>query len=61
MFRHGLLLRALRVAPRVTDEAAAIEGLGYKPLLVEGSARNLKVTFPSDVGIAEHFLEDLPK
>jgi 2-C-methyl-D-erythritol 4-phosphate cytidylyltransferase len=61
MFRHGLLLRALRGAPLVTDEAAALEGLGYKPLLIEGSARNIKITFPSDVGIAEHILKDLPR
>jgi 2-C-methyl-D-erythritol 4-phosphate cytidylyltransferase len=58
MFRHGLLLRALRGAPLVTDEAAAVEGLGHRPLLVEGSARNIKVTIPSDLEIAERFLED---
>jgi 2-C-methyl-D-erythritol 4-phosphate cytidylyltransferase len=58
MFRHGLLLRALRGAPLVTDEAAAVEGLGYKPLLVEGSARNLKITFASDLAIAERFLQE---
>ena len=58
MFRHGMLLRALRGAPLATDESAAVEGLGYKPLVVEGSARNLKVTFPSDVALAERFLED---
>ena len=59
MFRHGMLLRALRGAPRVTDESAAVEGLGYRPLLVEGSTRNLKVTFPSDLALAERFLEEL--
>ena len=58
MFRHGLLLRALRGAPLVTDEAAALEGLGWKPLLVEGSTRNIKVTFPSDLEIAELLLKD---
>ncbi len=59
MFRHGLLLRALRGAPMVTDESAAVEGLGHNPLVVEGSARNLKVTFPSDLALAERFLEEL--
>jgi 2-C-methyl-D-erythritol 4-phosphate cytidylyltransferase len=57
MFRHALLLRALPGAPLATDEAAAVEALGYKPLLVEGSSRNLKVTFPSDLAIAERLLE----
>lgn len=61
MFRHGMLLRALRGAPLVTDEAAAVEGMGWKPLLVEGSARNMKVTFPSDLEIAERLLKDPPR
>jgi 2-C-methyl-D-erythritol 4-phosphate cytidylyltransferase len=56
MFRHGMLLRALRGAERVTDEAAAVEALGYRPKLVEGSIRNLKVTFASDRHIAERIL-----
>lgn len=53
MFRVGLLRRALReaaaagVAPG--DEAAAVERLGERPLLVEGSALNIKVTRPSDL------------
>src|SRR5690348_15537409 len=56
MFRHGMLMRALRDAPHVTDEAAAVEALGYKPRLVEGSSLNLKVTFPADLQIAERLL-----
>src|SRR5574342_799469 len=31
MFRHGMLLRALRESVHATDEAAAVEVLGYKP------------------------------
>lgn len=58
MFRHGLLLKALRDAVHVTDEAAAVEALGYKPKLVEGSTKNLKVTFPADMDIAGRLLED---
>jgi 2-C-methyl-D-erythritol 4-phosphate cytidylyltransferase len=56
MFRHGMLLRALRDAAHVTDEAGAVEALGYRPKLVEGSTTNLKVTFVSDLGIAERIL-----
>jgi 2-C-methyl-D-erythritol 4-phosphate cytidylyltransferase len=56
MFRHGMLLRALREAEHVTDEASAVEALGYKPKLVEGSTTNLKVTFASDLQIAERIL-----
>jgi len=58
MFRHGMLLRALRAAPHVTDEAAAVEALGYRPRLIEGSTKNLKVTFASDLDIAERMVGD---
>ena len=56
MFRHSMLLRALREAEHVTDEASAVEALGYKPKLVEGSTKNLKVTFAADLEIAERLL-----
>ena len=59
MFRHGMLLRALREAEHVTDEASAVEALGYKPKLVEGSTKNMKVTFPADLEIAEKMLKGL--
>jgi len=57
MFRHGMLMRALRGAEHVTDEAGAVELLGYKPKLIEGSTKNLKVTFPADLEIAESILK----
>jgi 2-C-methyl-D-erythritol 4-phosphate cytidylyltransferase len=56
MFRHGRLTRALRQALAEgfdpTDEAAAIEQSGLKPLLVEGSPWNVKVTRPADLVVA---------
>ena len=53
MFRYGLLLEALsRVGDGVTDEAGAIEAMGLSPCLVEGSRRNLKVTYPDDLDLA---------
>jgi len=58
MFRHGLLAQALADAADVTDEASAIERLGMRPLLVEGSTRNLKVTFPDDFATAERLLRE---
>jgi 2-C-methyl-D-erythritol 4-phosphate cytidylyltransferase/2-C-methyl-D-erythritol 2,4-cyclodiphosphate synthase len=57
MFRHGTLLEALGAATDVTDEAAAVERLGLRPVLVPGSTRNLKVTFPDDFATAERLLE----
>jgi len=59
MFRYGLLLRALEQATAVTDEASAIEALGLQPKLVEGDARNFKVTLPHDVALAELYLKGI--
>jgi 2-C-methyl-D-erythritol 4-phosphate cytidylyltransferase len=58
MFRYRVLIEALRLAdPEVaTDEAQAIEGVGLKPRLVMGETRNLKVTYPEDLGVAELIL-----
>ena len=60
MFRYRLLIEALRAADpaAVTDEASAIEGLGLKPMLVMGDSRNIKVTFPEDLLLAELILEN---
>ena len=59
MFSYALLLRALALAPdpnAITDDASAVEMLGYSPKLVEGHPRNLKVTLPADIAIAEMYL-----
>jgi 2-C-methyl-D-erythritol 4-phosphate cytidylyltransferase len=58
MFRAGVLLQALRQARGpATDEASAIEQLGLKPRLVQGSRDNLKVTWPEDLALAEAILK----
>ncbi len=63
MFRHGRLTRALTQALEegfdATDEAAAIEGLGLKPRLVEGSPLNIKVTRPADLLLAQAAMRSL--
>lgn len=59
MFSYALLLRALGSAPdanAITDDASAVEALGLSPQLVEGHPRNLKVTLPADIRIAEMYL-----
>ncbi len=56
MFRHGLLLQALGRTARVTDEAGAVEALGFKPKLVQGSSGNMKVTYAEDLQLAELIL-----
>lgn len=61
MFRLGALREALAVRAAtgfegVTDEASAMEMAGHSPLLVRGSARNFKVTYPEDFALAETIL-----
>jgi len=41
----------------ITDEASAIEQKGGKPLLVEGSEDNIKITRPADLKLAEMYLK----
>jgi 2-C-methyl-D-erythritol 4-phosphate cytidylyltransferase len=61
MFRHDVLLRALRSAASqgfaASDEAQAIEALGLRPRLVAGDADNLKITLPEDVPRAARILQ----
>lgn len=59
MFRLGALIEALETAGRnatVTDESSAFELRGKKPLLVEGSEENLKITAAGDFARAEAIL-----
>ncbi len=53
LFRRNPLARALGEASaagiEVTDDAMAMERLGQRPLLVEGSEDNFKVTTPADL------------
>ena len=49
--------RAGRAKTAPTDEASAVEQMGLKPRVVNGSRENLKVTWPEDLAIAEGILE----
>ena len=61
MFRLGPLARSLAAAHgaqrKPTDEAQAMEWQGELPLLVAGDARNIKVTTPADLVLAEALLQ----
>jgi 2-C-methyl-D-erythritol 4-phosphate cytidylyltransferase len=63
MFRYRLLLEALRAIDpaAATDEARAIEQLGLRPRLVMGDSRNLKVTYPQDIALAETLLRGMER
>ena len=58
MFRADMLRRGLERKPLATDEAEAVESLGYyAPRLVQGENTNIKVTFAEDLQIAEMLLK----
>ena len=59
MFRYGLLQQALNTHSGFlpTDEASAVEALGYAPLLVAADSSNFKVTYPNDLRMARLILE----
>jgi 2-C-methyl-D-erythritol 4-phosphate cytidylyltransferase len=60
LFPLAALADAIDAAQRegceLTDEASAMEFVGASPKLVMGSAANIKVTHPSDLAIAEAWL-----
>ena len=43
----------------VTDEASATEALDHQPLIVDGDKRNIKITTPIDLVLANYFLSTL--
>ena len=49
--------QALADGTEATDDAALVERLGYPVYLVQGDYRNLKITTPEDLTIAEAFLK----
>ncbi len=60
LFPLGLLSRALRTGleagAQLTDEASAVERLGYQPRLVVDRRDNIKITQPEDLWLAEQIL-----
>ena len=54
----GALLKAQQDGAEVTDDCSAVERLGMKVKVVEGDEKNLKVTTPMDLKIAEMLLEE---
>lgn len=56
---RGALKKAEEEKTAVTDDCSAVERLGMKVKIVEGDERNLKVTTPMDLKIAEMLLEEM--
>lgn len=55
---RGALTKAEKTGTQVTDDCSAVENLGMSVKLVEGEERNIKVTTPLDLKIAELMLEE---
>lgn len=55
-FRASLLRRAHSGAPEATDDAALVEAAGGEVRIVAGAATNLKITYPTDLLVAEALL-----
>jgi 2-C-methyl-D-erythritol 4-phosphate cytidylyltransferase len=62
-FRYKLLRHAYEQAdvsdPELTDESSLVERLRVRIATVEGSARNIKITGPEDLAIAEAILKEV--
>jgi len=63
MFRAGLLLNALQynsdAATRgdITDEASAMERMGYSPVMIQSTSPNFKITTSVDLDLASAYLQ----
>ena len=62
-FRYKLLRHAYEQTdvfdPELTDESSLVERLRVRVAIVEGSSRNIKITQPEDLAIAEAMLKEM--
>lgn len=62
-FRYDLLRRAFEQSPELianaTDDSSLVESLGATVAIVEGDARNIKITRPEDMALAEIILKQM--
>ena len=62
MFRFAALKESIEAVvasgEQVTDEAAAMEVAGFKPIMVAGSKDNIKITVESDLVLASQILKN---
>ncbi|MCK4387619.1 MAG: 2-C-methyl-D-erythritol 4-phosphate cytidylyltransferase [Dehalococcoidia bacterium] len=60
IFRFDIITRAYQeLTTEVTDDAAAVERLGYKVRLYKGAYNNIKVTTPEDLALAQIIAQDV--
>lgn len=54
---RSALTDAVKNAPDITDDCGAVERIGGKIFLTEGSEENIKITTPLDISLAEAILQ----
>ena len=55
---RGALQKAKQDQVSITDDCSAVEHMGMSVKIVEGDERNIKVTTPMDLKIAELLMEE---
>jgi len=55
---RGALKKAEQDGAQITDDCSAVERMGFTVKIVEGDERNIKITTPMDLKIAEMLLEE---
>ena len=53
---YSALLSVINKNLEITDDASAMELAGFHPKLVQGDERNIKITTPQDLILAEHLI-----
>jgi 2-C-methyl-D-erythritol 4-phosphate cytidylyltransferase len=61
VFRKDLLALAYAAGKDATDDAALVEAIGHPVSVVMGDPRNIKITTPGDLALAEAVIDSLPK
>ena len=56
---RGALQKARLEDAKITDDCSAVENMGMSVKIVEGDERNIKITTPLDLKLAEMILEDM--
>ena len=56
---RGALKKAVEKGWEITDDCSAVEMLGMRVRMVEGDEKNIKITTPMDLKIAEMLLEEM--
>ncbi len=61
VFRRDLIVAAYQSQREATDDAALVEAMGHPVSVVMGDPRNIKITTPNDLKLAEAVIDSLPK